>query len=183
VTYFQWQDGTEAVIVRRVWAELRVERMPLIPDTSEMTRVAELTDQEEIDLAQRATDFLTGFRWCSGIKEGFLAFDLGSVLGVFLFQIEPKLVGVDETLWVIVGDLPPAFLVCDDAADWIGALTCYHYEMQRWVDAVRSGSSVEGIIPVNVAPSREYADMLASRLEFIREHFIEGKPFDNELET
>ena len=147
------------------------------PDTSEMTRVSDLVNDEQKELASQATDFLTAFRWCRAIKESFLAFDIGPPLGVFLFHIEPKLVGVDDTLWVVVGDCPPGFLVCDDAPDWIEALRCYVHEMQRWVDAVRLGKPLDGIIPVNVAPTLEHANMLSSRLGFIKDHWLEGKPF------
>jgi hypothetical protein len=147
------------------------------PDTSEMTRVSELVDDAQLALARKATDFLTAFRWCAGVRESFLAFDIGYPLGVFLFRIEPRLIGVDDTLWVVVGDCPPAFLVCDVAPDGVGALRRYVYEMQRWVDAVRSGNSVDGIIPVNVAPMIQHADMLSNRLGFIQDHFLDGKPF------
>jgi hypothetical protein len=147
------------------------------PDTSEMTRVSDLVDDEQLALARKASDFLTAFRWCAGVRESFLAFDIGYPLGVFLFRIEPRLVGVDDALWVVVGDCPPAFLVCDVAPDWVGALRRYVHEMQRWVDAVCSGKSVEGIIPVSVAPTPEHANMLSSRLGFIQEHCIDGKPF------
>lgn len=145
-----------------------------------MTRVSDLTDNEEITLAQKATSYLTAFRWCAGVKESFLAFNIGYPLGVFLFRIEPRLVGVDDTLWVVVGDGPPAFLVCDEAPDWHGALRCYVHEMQRWVDAVRSGSSLHGIIPVNVSPTLEHAELLSKRLRFIQDHLIDGKPSPNE---
>lgn len=148
----------------------------MIPDTTDMTRVSDLTDAETVELARRATGFLTAFRWCAGVQESFHAFDTGYVLGVFLFHIEPRLIGVNETLWVVVGDLPPAFLVCDDAPDWPGALRGYVYEMQRWVDAVRAGDSLEKIIPVNVAPTLEYADMLESRLGLIQELVDHGEP-------
>ena len=89
----------------------------MIPDTSDMTRVSDLTDAEEIALARKAMSYLTAFRWCGSVKESFLAFDIGYPLGVFLFRIEPRLIGVDDTLWVVVGDGPPAFLVCDDAPE------------------------------------------------------------------
>jgi hypothetical protein len=142
-----------------------------------MTRVSDLTDDEEIALAQKATSYLTAFRWCGDVRESFLAFDIGYPLGVFLFRIEPRLIGVDDTLWVVVGDGPPAFLVCDDAPDWYSALRCYVREMQRWVDAVRSGSGLDGIIPVNVPPTLEHAELLSSRLGFIQDHLIDDKPF------
>ena len=149
-------------------------------DTTDMTPVSDLTHAEDVALARKATDFLTAFRWCSAVSESFLAFDSGSILGVFLFRIEPRLVGVDDTLWVVVGDVPSAFLVCDDAPDWHCALQCYVREMQRWVDAVRSGSALDGIIPVSLSPTLEHANMLSSRLGFIQDHFIDDKPFAND---
>ena len=79
------------------------------PDNSQMTGVSDLTDDEQLALARKATEFLTAFRWCASVRESYLAFDIGYVLGVFLFRIEPRLVGVEDTLWVVVGDLPPAF--------------------------------------------------------------------------
>ena len=153
------------------------------PDTTDMTPASNLTDEEAIALAEKATRFLTSFRWCAGVRESYLAFDCGYILGVFLFRIEPRLLGVDEVLWVVVGDGPPAFLVCDDAPDWHRALQCYVREMQRWVHAVRAGDGLEGIIPVNVSPTPEHADLLASRLSFIQDHFIDNKPFPDGRHT
>jgi hypothetical protein len=151
-----------------------------IPDTSDMIPVSNLTDPEQIALAEEATNFLTAFHWCVNVRESYLAFDCSYIIGVFLFHIEPRLLGVDEFLWVVVGDGPPAFLVCDKAPDWHSALQCYVYEMQRWVDAVRAGGSLQDIIPVNVSPTLEYADMLSTRLRFIQDHFIDDKPFPND---
>jgi len=150
------------------------------PITTDMTAVGHLTDEEDIALARKATDFLSAFHWCGSVKESFLAFDCGYVLGIFLFRIEPRLLGVDDTLWVVVGDLPSAYLVCDDAPDWHRALQCYVREMWRWVTAVRSGSGLDDIIPVGVSSTPEHADMLATRLEFIQDHFIDDKPLPHD---
>jgi len=152
----------------------------MIPDIKKMTPVSDLTDDETIALARKATDFLTAFRWCAVVKEGFLAFNSSYIIGVFLFRIEPRLRGVDDTLWVVVGDGPPAYLVCDKAPDWRAALSCYVEEMQKWVDAVRAGKSVEDIIPVDVTPTLEHADMLSRRLSFIQDRFVDDKPFGND---
>jgi len=110
----------------------------------------------------------------------FFAEGISGKIGVFLVRIEPALIGVDEEHWVVVGDLPPAYLVCDNAPDWRGALRCYIYEMRKWVEAVQSGGSLKGVIPVKAEPTREHADMLASRLEFIQNHMIDDLPFDEE---
>jgi hypothetical protein len=108
------------------------------PDTADMTPVNELTDDEEICAREESHRVLTSFRWCAAVSESFQAFDCGLIIGVFLFRIEPRLEGVDDTLWIVVGDLPHAYLVCDDAPGWHCALQCYVREMQRWIDAVRA---------------------------------------------
>jgi hypothetical protein len=144
------------------------------PDTAQMTSVDALKDEELSALADEARSFLTAFHWCRSVRRSFLAFGVPGVIGVFLFCIEPANAGVDDTLWVIVGDVPTAYLVCDDAPDWRGALKAYVEEMRRWVDAVRSGASLDGIIPVRAEPTMDHADMLASRLDFIQEHMIES---------
>ncbi len=150
------------------------------PDTTDMTLVGDLADEELRELSDEATSFISSFRWCHEVREGFLAFGVGGVIGVFLFRIEPALRGVDEALWVIVGDLPPAYLVCDSAPDWREALRCYICEMRKWVEAVQSGGSLSEVIPVKAEPTREHADMLASRLDFLQDHMIDDVPFDKE---
>ncbi len=44
--------------------------------------------------------------------------------------------------------------------------------MGKWVTAVRNGGDVTELIPVNVPPRLEYAEMLASRLNFIKESLL-----------
>ena len=148
------------------------------PDAGQMIAVNALEDKELRILANEARSFIPGFRWCRGVREEFLAYGVGGVIGVFLFRIEPAQDGVDDTLWVVVGDIPSAYLVCDDAPDWRAALRAYVDEMRRWISAVRSGKTLDDVIPVRAKPTREHADMLASRLEFIEMHIID-KPFED----
>lgn len=75
-------------------------------------------------------------------------------------------------MWVVVGDLPSAYLPCDDLPSWEEALDGYVWEMQRRVDAVRAGESVAELIPTGVAPTIEHAASLGSRLEFIRQRML-----------
>jgi len=88
---------------------------------------------------------------------------------------------VDDTLWVVVGDLPSAYLALDDAPTWREALQGYVYEMGQWVSAVKQGDSLDDVIPVAVEPTIEHAEMLASRLAFIEEKIL-GVP-DEDLES
>jgi hypothetical protein len=44
--------------------------------------------------------------------------------------------------------------------------------MRRWVQA---GQSLDGIIPVRVAATKEHAEMLAGRLDFIANEIVARK--------
>jgi hypothetical protein len=87
---------------------------------------------------------------------GYLSWAVAGVIGVFLFDIIPSKPEVDKTLWVVTGDLPPAYLVTDEAETWQETLEGYVYEMNRWVEAVPAGKSLHDIIPVNVEPDLKY---------------------------
>lgn len=90
---------------------------------------------------------------------------IGGIIGIFFAHIEPERSDVDEWLWVIVGDLPPAYLVTDDCRTPKEAAGGYISEMRRWVDAAKSGDSLQGVIPVNVPATPEWAAGLEKRLD------------------
>lgn len=152
-------------------------------DTSTMKPIRNISNEDLAEIAGRAHSFLSGFSWSLEITEGYLAWGVAGVLGVFLFKQVPSHPHVDDTLWVIAGDLPPAYLVCDDAKDWQAALGCYVDEMEKWVAAVKAGESLDEIIPVNAAPTVENADSLDSRLTFIRREILEAEPDSLESDT
>lgn len=153
-----------------------------MPDTSEMISIDGLRAPAVIELAGRADRFLAQHAWCQEITEGYLAWALTPIVGVFFYRILPVRSDVDNELWVVVGDLPTAYLVCDNAQTWQEALDAYGVEMMRWVDAVRNGESLKGIIPVNVSATKEHADMLEKRIKFIWEEFVDQPPGTYESE-
>lgn len=131
-----------------------------------------IKNHEVKELAIEAKNFLLSHRWCREITGGYLAFAVAGVIGVFLFDIIPSHPEVDSTLWVITGDIPPAYLVTDDADSWQDALEGYVYEMHKWVNAVRNHESLDGIIQVSAEPTLEHAEMLEGRLNFIQNNLI-----------
>ena len=134
---------------------------------------AHIESSEVKELAARAVAFVEGFAWCERVTGCFLGFAIAGVLGVFRIELVPAPDrGADPTVWVVVGDLPPAYLVFEEGDTWQDALGGYADEMQRWVDAVRAGESLDEVIPVNVPPTTEHADMLASRLQFLRDRLV-----------
>jgi hypothetical protein len=134
---------------------------PLIPSES-------IGDPDVRRLADEAVEFLRRHPWCASISSCEVAWAVPGVVGVFLMRHVPSREAVDELLWVVVGDLPSAYLVLDEAPTWFESLQGYVHEMDKWVSAVRKNESVSNLIPVNVPATRENVDLLARRLEFIR---------------
>ena len=124
-----------------------------------MVPLSRIRKREVAEYAERAQAFLSPHSWCPSIVYGQLAWAVAGVAGVFLFKLIPGRPEVDDTLWVVVGDLPPAYLVCDETPSWRDALENYVLEMEQWVAAVREGQPLDDVIPVDVAPTREHADM------------------------
>ena len=91
---------------------------------------------------------------------------------MFLVEIEPTEAGVDSVVWVVVGDIPPAYLVIDDAPSPASALERYVEEMRMWVDAVIAGKSVTQCIPVDGAATVENAKDLSVRLAFLEREIL-----------
>lgn len=140
-------------------------------DPSHLRRV-HLDGGSRSDLEQEALNFINRFSWCAEVEAFYEGLQVVGVIGVFLVKIRPARPDIDERLWIVVGDLPPAYLVADDNPTPEDAIAGYIHEMRRWVEAARSGKPVDDLIPVNVPPTEEYADMLGRRLRTLEEHFF-----------
>ena len=148
----------------------KVDRSKLKP----ITRMRGEDDDETRELQaalQDARSYITSFTWCAGIEEEFFGLGVGGVVAVFLIRIRP--VGkIDEWLWVIVGDLPLAYLVTDKAASPTRALEVYCEFMEDWVRAVRQGGDFQEVYPVMAEPTSANADLLQQRIVFLRSEMI-----------
>lgn len=130
------------------------------------------TDEETRGLARmlaEARGFLSAFNWCQRIEESYFGFGYAGIVAVFLFRIIPARTGVDDWLWVVVGDLPFAYLVTEGSLTPDLAVDGYICEMSRWVQAAMDGQPVKDLIPVNVPPTQENAEALERRLGALRE--------------
>lgn len=147
-------------------------------DTSKLVPADRIRGEGEKDtsllqeMAREAKAYLLSFSWCKAIRKEWFGWGVGGIAAVFLFDFDPAAPDVDEMLWVVVGDLPPAYLVIDESPAPLDAIKTYIDLMQEWVDAVRAGKSIEDCIPVNNTPNRESADALETRLNFLRREFL-----------
>jgi hypothetical protein len=120
-------------------------------------------------LKDRAIKYLSNKKWCKKIIKGYFGYGIGKIIAIFLFKLDPIANDIDNFTWIIVGDLPPAFLspvYCKNPKD---ALNGYIGEMTAWVKAVKHNKPVDKLIPVNSPATLEYAKMLESRLVFLNE--------------
>ena len=127
------------------------------------------------ELELQAANFIRSFAWSGELLELYEGFQEPEIIGVFLVHLRPAAPNVDEWLWIVVGDLPPAYLVADGYPTWKMALAGYVEEMQRWVDATKAGRPVDELIRVNTPPTREYAEMLESRLRTLQETLLDPR--------
>lgn len=123
-------------------------------------------------MAQEAQDYLESFNWCKGVREAYFGGGYGGVIAVFLFRISPSGPEVDEWLWVVVGDLPPAYLVTDVSKTPSQALVSYVREMSNWIELIKRGRRTEDVIEVNLAATWENAAALEERLKIISEAIV-----------
>ena len=142
-------------------------------NTHGMIPVDQLQNLKLIEYAQRVTPFLQKLGYWSSIDSIVLAWGVSDIVAVFFVQVTPKRLEIDDRIWVVVGDLPPAYFVCDNINDWQEALGAYVDEMGKWVEAVLECRSIQHLIPVNVAPTIEHANMLKSRLQLLRDSYID----------
>jgi hypothetical protein len=130
-------------------------------------------DEEDIRqlkiMATGAENYLRCFPWCKDIREIYFGDGYGGIVAVFLFRIEAARAGVDECLWVVFGDVPPAYLVTDVCKTPAQALEGYIEEISKWTELARQGKSSKEVIPVYVPATVENAADVERRLKLLRE--------------
>jgi len=117
-----------------------------------------------------ATEFVRQLPWVNSITAAYFGCGVGGVVAVFLFKIDST-TSIDDFLWVVCGDLPTAYLVTDRAHDPLSAIAVYCDLMDEWIDGVRRGDASHAY-PVAAEPTRENADALATRVDFLRSQIL-----------
>ena len=123
-------------------------------------------------MAEGAQNYIRCFQWCKSIREAYFGDGYGGIVAVFLFHIEAAGAEVDEWLWVVFGDVPPAYLVTDIAKSPSQALEAYAAEVSKWTALARVGKSSKEVIPVYVPPTPENAADVEQRIKLLREIVI-----------
>lgn len=126
------------------------------------------------ELEERALAYVTSRSWAPPVRDMLLAFGVGGVIGLFLVRFARGLPGEgqgDTERWVVVGDMPTMNFETD-ARTPAEALQLYCAIAEDWADNVLAGRDLADSYPIPVAPTREYGEMLKSRVGSIRKMFV-----------
>jgi hypothetical protein len=83
--------------------------------------VQNMTGDDEQDtmllhqMSREAEAYLRSFSWCGEVRSSFFGGGVGGVFAVFLFNIRPTRPEVGPWIWIVVGDIPSAYLPIEDA--------------------------------------------------------------------
>ena len=148
-------------------------------DRGKFQRFSDITGDDADDtrllreMAEEARRYITSHSWCPPQKDLFLACGVGGVIALFLVDFTEKIGGSpDDSLWLVVGDLPSAYFVTENATNPRAALETYCYLMDDWITAVLDKGDLDEVYPVEAEPSEQNARELESRLMFLRAEII-----------
>ena len=133
------------------------------------------SDEDTILLQKMADDaevFLKTFEWCPTIDTVYFAGGVGGVVGLYLVEFREPLQGHDKQLWVVVGDVPSAYFVTDEAQSPKEALQLYCQLMDDWIHSVLNRNPAARVFPVRADRTIKNAKSLKIRIEFIREDIV-----------
>ena len=125
------------------------------------------------EMGKEAHEFITGQEWCPPIRNFYFADGVGGVFALFLVDFSEAIAdSPDDSLWVVVGDLPSAYFVSESADTPRAALECYCFIMEDWVAAVVNDTDLDEVYPVEAEPTKKNARELQSRVDFLRSEII-----------
>jgi hypothetical protein len=159
---------------------IAVEIVPNLANVAPVPGVIPLEDVLAIDedkdairkAAKEAIVYCTSFSWCKAVLDSYFGGGVAGVFAVFLLHIVPARDGIGDWMWVVVGDIPPAFLPLEDADSAQMVFETYLRGMSRWVEFARqgkSGSAKDGVPPVDIKATPEAAELLHQRLQSLRQ--------------
>lgn len=137
-----------------------------------LSDISKTVEPELFELCESSKGYLERHRWCKSILDGWLALYWEGVLSICLFRIDPLNKEIDDYVWIVDGDIPPAYIDIESAENPKEVLESYVAVMSEWAENILEGRTVEESYPVEVPPTIEYATMLKNRLDII-DSFIE----------
>ncbi len=150
---------------------------------SELVPAARIVGDDEQDtvllrkMSEDAKQYISSFRWCETILSSYFGGGVGGIFAVFFFHIRPSGSDVAPWIWIVVGDIPSAYLPVTDCESPAEVFRSYLRGMNRWVELARKGQNgtpEQGVPPVKVPATPEWAERLNKKLYGLT---IAVKPF------
>ncbi len=129
------------------------------------------------EMSTDAQRYMESQKWCKKVNNVLFGDGVGKIIASFLIEIEPTRKGIDKELWVIVGDIPNAYLVTEQTKNGLDAIKVYIDLMQDWINCVNIRGDTNKCFPINVSPTKKWAKELQSRIDFIKNEIV--VPFTN----
>jgi hypothetical protein len=120
------------------------------------------------NLAEEAVRYVRSFEWCVELHEKYFGDGIGGVVALFLFRITIRDFEAPEWVWIIVGDLPPAYLGFHGFPSPREALLLYIEGVEEWLAASPEERASGDLIPIEVPPKPELIQMLGVRVAALR---------------
>jgi len=118
-------------------------------------------------MSEAAQRYIASFSWCDAVLGSYFGGGMGGILAVFFIHIRPSREDVDPWIWVITGDLPPAFIPIADCKSPASAYRSYMRGMTKWVELARKGEAAtpnQGVPPVKLPATPEWAENINQKL-------------------
>jgi hypothetical protein len=118
-------------------------------------------------MSREAEEYLRTFSWCDDVRSSYFGGGVAGVFAVFLFHIRSARPEVCHWIWIVVGDIPFAYLPVEDASTAKEVFNAYVRGMRNWVELARLGRSEtagDDVPPIDVASTPEWAEKLQHRL-------------------
>ena len=129
-------------------------------------------DSQDTELLRRmfqdARRYISSFSWCESVLDSYFGGGVGGIFAVFFFHIRRNRTDVDPWIWIVVGDVPPAYLPLSDCESPAEVFRTYVQGMSRWVEFARKASpgaaSPPDVPPVELPATPEWAEKLHQKL-------------------
>ena len=121
---------------------------------------------------KKAERYLLDFQWRKKITSAYFGYGVSPIIAVFYFEIEPEAVEIDQKLWVIVGDIPSAYIVTDRAKSPKEAIVTYIELFRDWIAAVKAGLPITPLVPAGAPATLNNAADLEIRLDFLDQYIV-----------
>jgi hypothetical protein len=140
---------------------------------SGLVQAESISGDDEMDttlllkMAEDANLYIASFPWCKTVLGSYFGGGVGGIFAVFFFHIRPSRPEVDPWIWIMVGDIPPAYLPLADCDSPAVAFRTYILGMSKWVELARKGQTGapdQGIPPVKLPATPEWAERLNQKL-------------------